>query len=994
MSITDEYFQLTTKYRAQYGERTIVLLQVGAFFEVYGLKNPKTKVVTGSKISEFAQICQLSVSEKNVCVEQDHVVMAGFRDYTLEKYLQKLSENDYTAVVYTQTKEGKTVTRHLHSIYSAGTYISYDNDSSQQITNHIMCIWLEKYQALDKSAKLSCGVATANIFTGKSEIFEYQSPYYMNPTTFDELERCVSTYCPSEVLVLSTTLSQDVIQTILQYVGITHQSKHVFCASNMTDAVKNCTQQKYIHHILTTFFGEESHQLCAEFSNNEIATQAFCYLLHFVQEHNPDLVRKIEIPRFASQSKTMLLANHTLRQLNIIDDLSASGKQAGQYSSVLSFLNKCASPMGRRLFQQQLISPTFDQEWLQTEYDMTERMLQPDTEPMIPMLRKQLATIRDIEKICRQIVLHKIYPDSISHLYDSLQTIQQIHVCFAELPKVLDYLHHSTMVTLPYASKMRIDLGDKSTGNIDQVLTTMQTYLLIDRCRGIQSVQSFPHSIIQPGVSPSLDRIIRTYEENLQYFHEIHAFFNKIMRAKEGGEVEYVKIHTTDKSGMSLQITKKRGTVLKTLLKGLADPKIQLSGGLYFCVEDIKFSSASNTADEIEIPCLKNICKSLMASEESMNQEIAKSFQDFLTMFENLHLENLEKCAFFVAKLDVLHCKAYLASNYNYCKPNIVDHQKSFVDVRDLRHVLIEHIQINETYVPNDFCLNLPDQPLGVLLYGTNAVGKTSLIRALGIAVIMAQAGLYVPCSAFTFQPYQSIFSRILGNDNLFKGLSTFAVEMSELRIILRMADESSLILGDELCSGTETESALSIFTAGLLNLHARGASFFFATHFHEILKFEEMKEMPKLALKHMAVHYDPQRDCLVYDRKLQDGPGNRMYGLEVCKSLYLPEDFLQSALHIRNKYYPTSRGELKHNTSPYNTKKIKGVCEMCKTNMGEEIHHLQPQKEANDKGFIGTIHKNHQANLMTLCEACHQQQHKSSITQKRKKTTAGYAIL
>jgi len=976
MSITDEYFQLTTKYRAQYGERTIVLLQVGAFFEVYGLKNPKTKAITGSKITEFAQICQLSVSEKNVCVEQDHVVMAGFRDYTLEKYLQKLSENDYTAVVYTQTKEGKNVTRQLHAIYSAGTYISYDNDSSQQITNHIMCIWIEKYQALDKSPKLLCGVATANIFTGKSEIFEYQTSYYMNPTTFDELERCVSTYCPSEVLVLSTTLPQDIVQMIVQYVGITHQSRHVFCASNMTDAVKNCTQQKYIHHILTSFFGAESRQLCAEFSNNEIATQAFCYLLHFVQEHNPDLVRKIEIPRFASQSKTMLLANHTLRQLNIIDDLSASGKQAGQYSSVLSFLNKCASPMGRRLFQQQLIAPTFDQDWLQKEYNITERMLQPDTEPMIPMLRKQLATIRDIEKICRQIVLHKIYPDSIAHLYDSLQTIQQIHVCFAELPKVLEYLHHSTE-------------------KIGQVLTTMQTYLMIDKCRGIQSVQSFPHSIIQPGVSSSLDKIIHTYEENLQHFREIHAFFNKIMRAKEGGDAEYVKIHTTDKSGVSLQITKKRATVLKSLLKDLADPKIQLSGGLYFCVEDIKFSSASTSADEIEIPCLKNICKALLTSEESMNLEIAKSFQDFLTTFENLHLENLEKCALFVAKLDVLHCKAYLASNYNYCKPTIVaDHPTSFVDARDLRHVLIEHIQINETYVPNDFCLNLPDQPLGVLLYGTNAVGKTSLIRALGIAVIMAQAGLYVPCSAFTYQPYQSIFSRILGNDNLFKGLSTFAVEMSELRMILRMADESSLILGDELCSGTETESALSIFTAGLLHLHARGASFVFATHFHEILKFEEMQQMPKLALKHMAVHYDPQRDCLVYDRKLQDGPGNRMYGLEVCKSLYLPEDFLQSALAIRNKYYPTSRGELTHNTSTYNTQKIKGVCEMCKTNMGEEIHHLQPQKEANDKGFIGTIHKNHPANLMTLCEACHLKQHKSSITQKRKKTTAGYAVL
>ena len=84
----------------------------------------------------------------------------------------------------------------------------------------------------------------------------------------------------------------------------------------------------------------------------------------------------------------------------------------------------------------------------------------------------------------------------------------------------------------------------------------------------------------------------------------------------------------------------------------------------------------------------------------------------------------------------------------------------------------------------------------------------------------MAQSGFYVPCSQFTYKPYKAIFSRILGNDNLFKGLSTFAVEMSELRTILQLADENSLILGDELCSGTETESALSIFVSGLQHLY------------------------------------------------------------------------------------------------------------------------------------------------------------------------------
>jgi DNA mismatch repair protein MutS len=132
--------------------------------------------------------------------------------------------------------------------------------------------------------------------------------------------------------------------------------------------------------------------------------------------------------------------------------------------------------------------------------------------------------------------------------------------------------------------------------------------------------------------------------------------------------------------------------------------------------------------------------------------------------------------------------------------------------------------------VTNNIELGEGTEQNGILLYGTNAVGKTSLIRALGIAVIMAQSGLYVPCSNFNYIPYKSIFTRILGNDNLFKGMSTFMVEMSELRVILKSANNTGLILGDELCSGTEIDSAISIFVAGLKKMNDSKCSFIFAT--------------------------------------------------------------------------------------------------------------------------------------------------------------------
>ena len=359
----------------------------------------------------------------------------------------------------------------------------------------------------------------------------------------------------------------------------------------------------------------------------------------------------------------------------------------------------------------------------------------------------------------------------------------------------------------------------------------------------------------------------------------------------------------------------------------------------------------------------------------------------------SLHQSQIEKIINFITLIDVIYTKSSIAKQFNYCKPEIVEAEKSFVEAKGLRHCLIERFQMNELYVTNDISLGDGNSD-GILLYGTNAVGKTTLIRALGISIILAQSGLYVPCSSYRFKPYKHIFTRIIGNDNIFKGLSTFEVEMSELRTILRLMDENSLILGDELCSGTETESAVSIFVAGIQKLHSSKSSFIFATHLHEIVNYDEITSLHNVHLKHMEVKYDRENDVLVYDRKLKDGSGDKMYGLEVCKSLNLPLDFLEAANEIRLKYNPDSKSILSLKQSRYNSNKIVSICEKCGKNMGTEVHHLQHQSDADKNGIIKTndtiFHKNNLANLMTLCETCHNEIHKTNTKQKRVKTTKG----
>ena len=998
-SIYGEYLSLTKKYKELYGQTTIVLLQVGAFFEVYGFKVGGD--VQDSEIEGFSKVCNLNISEKKYEYQGRQVMMAGFRDYTLDKYLEKLTENGYTAVVYVQRKCDNKIIRELDSVHSAGTYMSYDTTETVRNTNNIACIWIDVHKPVLQSRtgattncasktrdSIICGIAVANIFTGTSYISEFQQPLSIQPTTFDELERAITTHAPSEIVFISPFEKED-ISSILQFSGIHSKTVHLV-DSRTSEKATHCTQQKYISHILETFYGNDAINTCAEFNIYPTATQSFCYLLDFVQEHNPNLVKNISTPTFHTNNE-MILANHTLKQLNILDDHTNNSSQHGHLSSVNSFLNKCCTSMGKRMFFSQLVNPTTDQDWLETEYDMTEEMMHESMLPLIPQFRKTLMGVRDVERICRQIVMRKIYPSSIYYLHNSIQSAMELYNNVCGNVKLQTYLN-----------ECKKDVSKSGT----RIMEFIDNNLFIDLCKNVSSTSSFDECIIRQGVNSELDEMKNAFETNGSLFKHIHNVLNYSIRTLDAtnGDTEYVKIHTTEKMGMSLIITKKRSSLLKEYIRQNSDAKgdrhlIPDCNGARW--SEIRFSSASGNCEEIDFPVLTKVCRDILHQKDKLNKLISESYQNILGLLEVEYYEDLEYVARYLAKIDVLQTKAYIAKEYRYCRPTIDSTEgKAFVDAKALRHVLIEHIQTNELYVANDISIGKDNQD-GVLLYGTNAVGKTSLIRALGIAVIMAQSGLFVPCGAFVYRPYRAIFSRILGNDNLFKGLSTFAVEMSELRVILKLSDENSLILGDELCSGTETESALSIFVAGLMDLHNKRTSYIFATHFHEIVNYEEIRGLTRLVFKHMAVYYDRELDALIYDRKLCDGPGNKMYGLEVCKSLHLPEDFLQQAYYIRTKYFPDTKGELSHQPSKYNAGKIRGKCELCETELGVEIHHLNAQKDADSDGFItcsdmNVIHKNHPANLLSVCEECHDKYHASSEsgTLVRKKTNNGYHIV
>lgn len=972
MALLKEYFKLRDKYRDQLGENTLLLMEVGSFYEIYTKVDKHSKEITEPQIIHLRKYAELAPGKKT-----EEVLMLGFSSkipFLLEKYLEKIINNGYSAVIYDQDSPTAKTTRSLKGIYSPGTFF-YEN-SNDDVSNHVACIWIESHKKtkINKSGNIVIGMSIIDNYTGKSSFYQIISENLHNPTTYDELERFITSYNPKECIFISN-FSQKEINDIIQFIKLQSKKTHVFNISE--SKVKKVESQIYQREILDKFFSFNiSESLFKNSLEFTYGIQSYVYLLNFVYEHNPSLVNKICEPVVENKSERMLLANHSLEQLNILPDKNYTGK----LSSISEFLNNCITPMGIRSFKYNILNPMTNREKIEEKYNITEYLLKTD---YWIKWRDNLKSIKDIEKLNRQLYLKKITPQNLFYFYDNLSSIQSLYSNLSSDLLINNYLNN------------------KITMNIQDVCNkfkqVFENTFIIEECKNINSFD-FDINFIKEGINKELDKYVELNMDSKSKIECMRVYLDDLIaKGEKSKKNDFVKIHSTDKNGYNLQCTSRRSKILAEQIKDKVSEELTFinengnAKKFDFIIKTINYEIATGANVNIVNEDIKNVCNDIISSRSKMKDLINIEYMKFIIKLQEYEKEfyNLIQ---FVSHIDLLQNMCYIAIKNKYSKPRIHDGNKSYIDVKELRHPLIEKLNVDEIYTPNDLCLGLDKDMM--LLYGTNAVGKTSFIRSLGICIIMAQAGLYVPCTELNYIPYKSIFTRILGNDNLFKGLSTFAVEMSELRIILNTADENSLILGDELCSGTEQDSAISIFVSGLEMLYNKNVTAIFATHIHEIVNYEEIVNMETILIKHMEVEYDEMNDKLIYNRKLKDGPGSCMYGLEVCKSLHLPDEFLSNAFKLRRKYKKEERSVLEQKTSHFNSKKIMGNCELCKKNLGTEVHHLQHQENADENNMIGTFHKNHPANLLTLCEECHNKIHKSGKQHKKVKTSNGIQLI
>jgi DNA mismatch repair protein MutS len=744
------------------------------------------------------------------------------------------------------------------------------------------------------------------------------------------------------------------VSSVLQYLNLKQKKVTVLHEKDPVygKQISHCESQRFQKEILAKYYPCLSKTLLMDsLFDKVIAFQSMCFLLDYVSQHNPGLTQKLMEPTLDPLDQTLILANHSLKQLNILDT-----EYTGPYSSVLSMLNTCRTKIGRRAFQNKLLRPSRDKVLLQQSYEWIDHCLQLDYD-----VSEMLKTLVDLEKWDRKRILERVSPREYASLYQTCTTL------FSYLGKAdAKWLTH---LDAPTVTKDLLILQEKIGSFLD--LTTAEKITdLDDQC----------DFLIKRGVDSLLDEACRNKIECVAKLHSVRVYLNGLYTLYDKKCEEAFKFHETDRSGQSIHITKRRWSLIK---KVPAEVELTFFSSYTQKRETFLFHPAALCPHEyngqtysILSPELSEWTHQQGTTSDSFLVHLKRVYKGFHASM-NVSCDSIIRC---IQTLDIMNTNCENIRTHHYCKPVIQEAPKSFIKATRMRHALIEHLETRETYVPND--VDLGGDTQGVLLFGTNAVGKTSYIKSIGICIILAQAGMYVPCDTFHYCPYDYLFTRIIGNDNLFKGLSTFAVEMSELRVILQKATPTSLILGDELCSGTEMDSALSIFVSGLVDIYNKESSFIFATHFHSLQDFEEIERMPRLKMKHLTVQYNYERQTLVYGRTLCDGPGESTYGLEVCKSLALPDEFLKRAYAIRNRQ--AGQGSiLLYKESSYNRDKIRATCEFCKSRKGTEIHHLSYQKDTEHQ-----VH--HVANLSSICESCHHHIHALGLVYERRKTLDG----
>jgi DNA mismatch repair protein MutS len=939
MGRLEEYEQFYLDYTARYGSKTVILYQFGKFHETYGIDNDTEKLGNVTEIADLLGIRETRVNTNILENNRKNPQMAGFNSVGLDERIDKLINYGYTVIVVNQIAGTDPIQRDVAYIQSPSTSISSSVSLSAQ-DPYLVSIYLDQaYNKSTQSYYSYIGMAAIDTTTGASCFYESNSTVSDPTLAEDDLTRFLQTYSPVEI-VLNRTLTMTIDPDLIYKWGYRDKNDANTLKPTVftnTAAASTLTRQE---EYLSQHFKDHGFLNVLEYLDlvkYDAARTAYVHLLDFCSNHNAKLLTCLSKPKLWGTGKVMVLDTSGILQLNIIESYYNQNRQ----ESVVSMLSRFTkTAMGRRVLRERLLGPVVDVDILRNRYQSIEAA------QSLPSIL-DLGKIKDLDRLHRKLTLGTLTPSEFYILDKSYNVLVDI------IPILTDPAH----------LKIKTELE-----NVHSIQTIYHNIIDIEEAGKCTFTESIRDSIFKLGWNKEIDHMssqirlcVRSQEIICQKLSD--------MIAKGSSYCKYKEDQTGDSCYCSM--TKAQFKKFKSQFGGIGtDINIQVdSKTMTLSFSDLIVDDRNKSNVKFQTKLLSELLddrKKIVDDLRCLSITLYGKLLKDLT----LHYESMKTIAQATGLLDLYVGMAIAKDKYGYCKPIAKKHASAFLKTQRLRHPLVER---HTKYIPQDISLGTGAQgPDGMLLYGVNQTGKSCTMKSVGVAIIMAQAGFYVPAESFVYSPYELLTTRILGNDNIDRGLSTFAVEMIELRSILTRCTNRSLNLGDEVCHGTESASAVSIVAASIMHMSKMNANFIFATHLHELSSMTEVTVLDNIKHYHLTVEFEG--DKIIYNRLMKEGSGLGLYGIEVAKHLKLPAQVLEDAYSIRNKYFSQTPKLSDMRESRYNSKVLVSHCKIPNCNeKAVEVHHIRYQSEG---VLIDGHHKNNKDNLVPLCQGHHDQVH------------------
>jgi DNA mismatch repair protein MutS len=529
----------------------------------------------------------------------------------------------------------------------------------------------------------------------------------------------------------------------------------------------------------------------------------------------------------------MPLDEMTRRNLELVESL----RGASTAGTLLSVLDRTTTPMGTRLLRQWLLAPLVTRAAIDARLDAVEALVGDATARAA--LRAALDGVRDMERLGGKAAAGRATPRELAALGGSLARLPSVETAMRPVS------HVGSMAAL-------MTRWDDCATVASRVLET-----LVER----PPIQLGEEATIAPGVDAELDQL-------------------RVLR--DGGKDAVARIQAEERARTGIPS-------LKVGYNRVFGYFIEVSNANRHLVpSDYQRRQTLTGGERYVTPALKEYEERILTAAERIEARERELFET-LRAAVGAEIARVQCASRIVAELDVLAALADVAAREGYVRPTMTEGFD--LDITAGRHPVVERMMPRDKVIPND--VGLSDDARVVILTGPNMAGKSTLLRQVGLIVVLAQVGSFVPAAAATIGVCDRVFTRVGASDNLVRGQSTFMVEMAETSAILHTATRRSLVLLDEIGRGTSTYDGVSIAWAVTEHLHdAVGCKTIFATHYHELVQLAD----ELVAVRNYNVGVREVGDQVLFLHRMQPGGADRSYGIEVGKLAGLPEPVIARA--------------------------------------------------------------------------------------------------